>query len=263
MSKFVCFLFLLTLISVLGTFVPNEDHEAKYGYGDWSVYPFWIYSERNCFEFVDHEAYELGRIHANYDPAKEDFNFPRQFNVSNCVEIANRLQKNVIIHLNQALEPSHLQQLQKIVGSDFESVWIHYELPANWTGRLFIAPFNTVVLSMLKEELQTRPYNSEMLEILANRMKQFDREVFKAIQLDTNMVKLSKGLDFQPLIRLVHYTILYKLEKTGEDKERILEMVKSPIPFSIWDVAIVEMVPASAASNKREVGKIPTFFGGR
>lgn len=128
---------------------------------------------------------------------------------------------------------------------------------------MYIAPFHTVVLSLLEEEVPTRPYDSEMLQILTNRLKQFNGEVCKAIQLDTKMVKLSKKLDFQPVIRLVQYTILYQLEKSGENKEDILHIVKSPIPFSIWDVAFLEMVPASASSNKREVGKISKFFGRR
>lgn len=264
MSKLVGLLFLFTSILVFGTVIPTEkDYDAKFGYGDWSVYPYWILSEWGCFEFVDHEAYELGRIHAIYDPVKKYFGFQRQFNVSNCVTIAAQLGKNVIIHLNQALEPSNLRLLEKIVGVDFESVWIHYELPANWTGQLYIAPFHTVVLSLLEEEVPTRPYNAEMLQILTNRLKQFNGEVCKAIQLDTKMVKLSKKLDFQPVIRLVQYTILYQLEKSGENKEDILHIVKSPIPFSIWDVAFLEMVPASASSNKREVGKISKIFGRR
>lgn len=210
-------------------------YSASYGDGDWHVYPRWIYSDHHCYDFVDTEPYKLARLHVDYDSKTGTFGFLPHLDVKMCVSVASYAQKKIILHIFDVPNARHLETLAKLLGDEYSAVWLHYDLFGEWSGTMRAHPFSAVIVSIAKETHTGKSYTHPMLHSLIGRVRMVPSDVLKCVQLNADMVRASTELEWQNLIPLVNFTIIYKEHKKGERKESLLKILNSPIPFTIWD----------------------------
>lgn len=214
-------------------------YSASYGDGDWHVYPRWIYSDNHCFDFVDTEPYKLARLHVDYDSKTGKFGFLPHLDVKKCVSVASYAQKKILLHIFEVPHAPHLESLAKWLGDEYSAVWLHYDLFGDWVGTMRAHPFSAVIVGIAKEAQVGKSYKHPMLHTLIGRVQMLPSDVLKCVQLNADMVRASSGLEWQNLIPLVNFTIIYKEHKKGEHKSSLLKIINSPIPFTIWDTEVL------------------------
>lgn len=235
MSKFwFCLIFFFFF------FLTNVTSSENSGDGDWSVYPHWVFGNRYCYDFVDTDPYQFARIHADYDSVTGEFRFFPRFDIKACVSVASYTRKKILLHIYDAPKRQDLLELTRLLGEEYSAVWLHYDLHAKWEGAIFGAPFETVVVSLARETLSGQQYTKTGLERLLRFLQSVAGNVQKAVQLNSDMVRKSKHLDWTRLIKAVNFTIIYKTQKKGTDKEEILAILQSPIAFTIWDTDVLK-----------------------
>lgn len=205
----------------------------NYGNGDWSIYEHWLTNDQSCYNFIDSQPYDLARIRLQLAADGKSFDFGIKINIQECIQLASLSEKKVILHSNRPFTEKQLENLGIQLGETGDDVWLFYELPLNWTGHLYIKPVKTVILGL--DDHPGYKYTQSDLEIFQQRLSQFNSPTKKGIELNSDLVKRSANLDWKPLIDEVDYTIIYKDNKTGEVKNVILDIIRSPIHATIWD----------------------------
>lgn len=255
MTKLLLFFILIPIIIISEA---REPLNENFGDGDWHVYPHWINSDNYCYDFIDTHPYHFARVHVDYDRKTGEYGILKDLHLKECVTVARYNEKNVIIHLYDAPTHNHLSKLASLLGEEFYYAWLHFDLPADWKGEIFVEPFETVVLSILRENERADYYTDLDIQILSERVKKVKgTNIQRVIQLNENMVKMSRDVSWKNLINLVNYTIVYNEHKTGQKKDDILSILQSPIVFTIWDTDVL-----SAYNGKESQFKnVKDFFG--
>lgn len=203
----------------------------NYGAGDWAIFEHWITNDRSCYNFIDSQPYDLARFRLKFDSKKNAFNFP--LDIHECVQLAVTSEKILIFHTDTLLTQNQLNTLSKKIGDFEDAVWLFYELPLIWNGHILFKPFKTVITGI--KDFTENKYSQSDLDALQKRLSILGSSAKKGVQLNSDLIKQSKSLNWQPLINSVDYTIIYKDNKTGEVKDAILNIIHSSIHATIWD----------------------------